>query len=311
MRKSKERRRALLGAGAYEGRLNGEDEPSTKDAQGYFLEAVTRLVPEIIDDLSKEPFGIYKQVPEFCFNADKERFKKFQQLQSGKQVLERFRWENYKRPCWENIETAFMNPASDSPSADGGLQFGKGAGDPAPVDKDGRIAVFYKSLVAWSERHNLDERWCRERAYDTLEEWSSKPEWFERRYWKFQINYPHPFIAGGEPTFVFERRTQYPLFHLRKADLELAVEEFKRQYGKFQDELEARFKGGGYTPAPLKPLDHHFEWLVRYHVQGWSYAKTAEHYGIQDDSRLRHRVPEVARLINLTLKKRRGRPRKL
>jgi len=51
MRKSKERRREPLGAGAYEGRLNGEDEPSRKDAQGYFLEAVTRLVPAIIDDL--------------------------------------------------------------------------------------------------------------------------------------------------------------------------------------------------------------------------------------------------------------------
>lgn len=172
------------------------------------------------------------------------------------------------------------------------------------------IALFKESLFEWSRRYNLDELWCRQRAYDTLEEWNTKPEWHDQRYWTFQANYPHPFIAGGEPRFVFERRTQYPLLHLRRGDFELAVEEFKRQYTEFQDELESRFKAGGYTPAPTKPLEHHFDWLVRYHVQEWDYPNIASSYQIQDDSHLRHKVPKVARLIGLRLKNRRGRRRK-
>jgi hypothetical protein len=320
MHKANHKRREALGSGAYERKLNGEEEPSTKDAQGHFLQTVRRLVPGIVDDLSGEPFSLYRQIPELCFDADKERVENFQRLNLYDKVRESFMWENYRRPAWENIETPFVNPLYDSSLAEDDERvlraqfdqhFRGGVIDPTPTDKDGRIAAFRKSLIEWSLRHNLDEIWCRERAYNTLEEWSSKPEWLEQRNWKFQINYPHPFIAGGEPRFVFERRTQYPLSHFRKGDFELAVQEFKRAYSRFQDELDASFEAGGYTAAPIKPLDHHFEWLVKYHVQGWDYRKIAESYGIEDDSSLRHRVPEVARLIGLRLKNRKGRPRKL
>jgi hypothetical protein len=104
MRKPRERRRQTLGAGAYESRLNGEDEPSTKDAQGLFLEAVRRLAPGIVEELSEEPFALYKQIPELCFNADKERLAKFRRLNIYDRVRERYLWQEYRRPSWRNIE---------------------------------------------------------------------------------------------------------------------------------------------------------------------------------------------------------------
>lgn len=310
---------AALGAGAYETRLNGEDEPSTKDAQGYFLEAVKRLVPEVLSDLSGAPFSLYKRIPELCFSADKRRFEEFKRLNLYQRVREFFLWERYRRPLWRDIEIPFVNPLTN-PSLDEedeevqrarfNQHFRGHVFDPTPKDKDGRIAAFKKELIGWSVRHNLDEIWCRERAYNTLEEWSSEPQLLQKRNWKIQINYPDPFIAGGEPVFRFERRTQYPLLHFRKGDFRLAVEEFKREYSKFQDRLEASFQAGGYKAAPMKPPDQHFEWLVMYHVKGLTYREIAESCGM-DDSRLRHKVPEVARLIGLKLKNRKGRPRKL
>ena len=319
MSKARNKKRPKLGAGAYESNLNGEEKSSKKDAQGYFLEAVKQIVPKALEDLSREPFNLYRQIPELCFKADAERLQKIERLNLYDQIRERFKWENYTRTPWKHIEIPFVNPLHDPTLSDDdehlnraliNHNFRGGVIDPTPADKDGRIATFKDSLLEWSRKYNLDEIWVRERAYNTLEEWSAKPEWFEHRYWKFEINYPHPFIAGGEPRFVFDRRTQYPLYHSRREDFELAVEEFKRQYAEFQKRIEESLKAGGYTPAPVKPPDNHFEWLVYYHIQGWDYSRIAELYKMDDDSHLRHKVPELARFIGLRLKKRRGRPRK-
>jgi len=318
MRKANNKRRRTLGTGAYEREINGEEKPSKKDAQGYFLEVVRHLVPEVLEDLSGEPSRLYRQIPEVCFKADKERLEKFERLNLYDQIRERYTWENYQRPSWGNIEIPFVNPLLD-PTLDEddervlnarlSQQLRGKIFDPTPADKAGRIAAFRKCLFEWSRNHNLDEMWCRERAYNTLEEWSDHPEWHKQPYWAFQINFPHSFIAGGEPRFVFDRRTQYPLHNTHKFELESAVAEFTRQYDAFLTKFDENAEASGLEPAPIKPPDHVFEILVRYHMQEWKHSEIAKEY-LLSEKRVSHLIPDTARLIGLRLTNRRGRPRK-
>ena len=145
------RTRDTLGAGAYESELNSEDRPSKKDAQGYFLETVRRLVPNVLEDLSGEPFSLYSQIPELCFKADKQRLERFERLNLYDKVRESFTWRNYQRPAWENIEIPFVNPLLDPslPEDDDRVRRAHfdqhlrgGVVNPTPADENGRNRAF-------------------------------------------------------------------------------------------------------------------------------------------------------------------------
>lgn len=304
----KHRKTERLGRSDFESEHAGESLPSTEDARALFLDAVRNLEPSVLDDLSGEPYQLYQQTDLYFESSDKRTDKQ--------DLVTRHLWNSYQRPSWQQIETP---PPTNHPLINY-RQFW----ECSPVETDPHILMFRRCLIEWSRDHKLDEVWCRERAYETLDRWCFSPESYKSRFWIFEIAWPHPFMIGFEPCFNFSRKTQYPLINSHKDELEAAVEEFRRQYDAFLTKFNENAEASGLKASPVKPLGYHFEWLVRRHVQEWDYEEIAEHYkkakagwdkdenrdkGV-DESHIRHKIPEIARLIGLRLKNRRGRPRK-
>lgn len=308
-----------FGHGEYESALRNEAPPSVKHARSYFLDVVKTLAPNVLDDLSNEPYRLYWEA-RLCFEANEQRNEK-------RDLVTRHIWTNYQRPSWKEIENPFKNPLlSDSP--DIGDEYiseipssrlrrkEAEAIDTTPVEKDEHIQVFRDSLFGWSRRHHLDTTWCRERAYETLDFWCFSEEGRKIQMWDYDGAY-QPIIAfrDDHPKFTFEYKTLYPREGFRQDVKQRIMEAVEKDLDAFLDQRESLAKENGMVPPRQKRERQHFEWLVCFQVKQLSYAEILKFYfpkeyaaakltrNISDRTkRIRKAVNEVADYINLPLR---------
>lgn len=176
------------------------------------------------------------------------------------------------------------------------------------------------ALLAWAERFHLADEWVLDAALDTLHRWTQWRKAAEVLEWAYiggswwapvsdeeqQLIFRH---AGWDPT-----SETWESFESRlRADVEWWLEKVRMEY---RPRLLALCEERGWRPTPIKrnrsgsPLLH-FEWLVRYQVQEWGYARIAQAYTDADpqgdkvigEDAVRKAVKSTADLLGLTLRK--------
>lgn len=178
----------------FEKAVGKESLPSVQMARNYFLKAVAERAPEVLQDLSREPFRRFRATNLF-YEADANRaeetrihnliLEEIAENSSEKLFDEHYRltarrlaWTRYERPTWKHIEKPYK-----SPFATFYLK---------PTRRDTRIKRFAQSLFAWSFKHNLNAFWCREIAFETLNHWCSLPKDAAKTNWYFNAPIPAP-----------------------------------------------------------------------------------------------------------------------
>ncbi|PHO06651.1 hypothetical protein BFT35_10340 [Thermoanaerobacterium thermosaccharolyticum] len=95
-------------------------------------------------------------------------------------------------------------------------------------------------------------------------------------------------------------------------EFEKKIDELYTQYKEiYKKEIEDFFKDNDYIPGKGKYEDSHFEWFVRYQVQGWSKEKIAREYHVTRQS-VTNAIDEIGDLVGLKPRptSKGGRPKK-
>lgn len=261
-----------FGHGEYEQLYRNETPASVEHTRNFFLQTVSNVAPEVLDDLGGKPSSLYQQTPALCYEADEKRREK-----SG--VVERYIWSAYQRPAWMHIEIPWRDPLLDAPftdeldddhpvhSAIARKQLGRAIVDPTPADDGGSIAAFKVSLLEWSHEHNLNEMWCRERAYATLDLWCYSPGCRKARIWQEEPAY-RPIMRVGyrgyRPNFdfVFKHEMFYPREGFRQQVKQRILKACEEQLNAFLDQREQAAREGKMVATQQRRVEEHFEWLV-------------------------------------------------
>jgi len=146
-----------------------------------------------------------------------------------------------------------------------------------------RLAPFNDALRTWSDQFHLADEWCAQVALHTLNDWarSSHPV---REPLRFRL----PSFGGAvpeDPTPPDFRLPEWsPTFETWAEVEERARAAFENALKQYREAGRAWAGGLGLEAAPTmkapKDLDlsAHFEWLVRWQVQGWTQPRIANEY---------------------------------
>ncbi|MFI5168080.1 MAG: hypothetical protein ACHQQS_15845 [Thermoanaerobaculales bacterium] len=166
------------------------------------------------------------------------------------------------------------------------------------------------ALEAWADGHELRDDWLLRIALHTVASWLAAswaghepPVGFESppfgAHWFRTIPFTFRYPAWN-PT-----HDPWPAYNeaLRKA--------LDRAIHAYRDRSEAEPRKRGLRPAPEKrEIDRHLDWLVKFQVEGKSYNKIAKDPGAPDVRTVQRAVTDTARLVGLTLRTKRKRPRR-
>ena len=143
-------------------------------------------------------------------------------------------------------------------------------------------------VLTWANKHGLGDNWCVGYAILLTNSWAQFPQ--------LRGTLPYAASQAREPTTT----TADPAF----ADL-----------GRIERELRRALKAPGMVRTPKSISFVHYEWLTQYAVRGLSYAEVQStftqrrhHYELKA---IQKAVRLTAKRIGLTLRERRGAPRKL
>ena len=308
----------------FEKAIGRDSLPSVQMARNYFLKAVAEHAPEVLQDLSREPFRRFRATNLF-YEADtnragetsernsileKQNENPSQELFNKHFVLtaRRFAWTRYERPDWKEIENPFQNPLLPK--------------QPTLIESDSRIADFADSLFVWSIKHNLNALWCRQMAFETLDYWCSLPEAAPKVNFNFTVPIPAPVSSiwteakGSNKFKTYE--TAYPAFGIN-ADEEKTILEFcerkempvnRIEVREFLNQCEVAARDNQFTETPRRHSIQHFDWLALYQCAGWSGRKIAERIN-QKPPTVSGEIKNLADFCEIQLRKpERGRPKK-
>lgn len=250
-------------------------------AQQVFLRTVNEIVPEVLDDLNKESFDLFRE----AYRVPVEHYHMKELSDEGNELA---------NALWYVIPVIREEIWSDDPK---------------------EFALFKKSLWNWSEKWNLNTDWCRIRAFYTIATWLLEPKkrseldwYYDNPEWmtKCEIEdyeFKWAWHPGRTPRTVIER-VMRNLFESRMKEYLDRVEE------RFFIENSAR-------RALNKKQEEHFAWLVLFHVKNMAYKDIFNRYkeknNLGTDKAIRKAINETARLIDLPLQQNSrnpGRPRK-
>jgi hypothetical protein len=236
-----------IGGGSYE-RPNRKQ--SKSDLRNRFFDAVNRHASHVLEDLHGEPFRLYIEAS-LGFNSDTSE-KDTDNLNA--EGLANKRAQDWTKHFWNRPEWR--------------RKFENGS-----INYDSRKEAFRQSLFEWSRRNHLDAAWCRECAYETLDNWSyfrsnrEQPQFQPLK--KMMIFFP----IGGEAKGLRRRFTfDYEMVHPQIKAWENTEAElrdaFERQLNALSSDLKSRAKAHGYvlTPEEYQTRKHNsedrFRWLV-------------------------------------------------
>lgn len=232
-------------------------------ARDIFLSHVKKLKPEVLTDLCGEPLQLYQaswlQFPKYSYI----QWPDSSTHQETKDVQEVWAEHYRELPLWGVIEA---NAISDN----------------------GAIGRLRESLFSWSEKHNLNAAWCRERAYLTLEQWSAYPDMAGEEWCPFPVLREGLSDSGMPPGFDWSITTEKSVRYLDwiteqahiklKTDPLLSIvesshqESFVRQVReeakKRCDALRERAESSGFRKVNWPEIGKHALWAAKRQVLG-------------------------------------------
>jgi hypothetical protein len=243
-----------LGKGELEHILKDGSSLSMQDARDYFLFAVKKVAPDVLDDLAGEPFTLYKAAglafDRESFQQDIAHLEPFDQIRESTRRDQNHVWDH---PDWYGFEDH-------------------------EIDYDSNLAALQKSIFDWSERHNLDANWCRERAFETLDSWYQSSGSRENRTWRTYNSMQTIVPDRNGLHFQFSIKSVYPASSFRKQEKERITEHFERELKAFLDGRERRAIENGMKRPKQKHDGSHFEWFAFYQVKLWTGIKIQKHF---------------------------------
>jgi hypothetical protein len=199
-------------------------------------------------------------------------------------------------------------------------------GSPWPSE----VLRLHESVRAWADRWHIAEEWCIEQALWALSYWSNQEDLRVERQlpllqadelgvqlgWDLEIpqylTYRCTPIGRREQRFAFEHEG-WELIKIARVEAEQRLRAaFEEELSAYLDRMEHLATTRGLVPVPQKRGVEHFEWLVRYQVQGHSYQAIARE-ACRDRKTVADAVRETAALLQLSLRPpgHPGRPSKL
>lgn len=284
--------------GEYEYVPLGGERLSVKHLRNDFVQTVTKLIPEISQELESEFLPLYQQIPLFCYEAGnkvqrEEELKllfvddpvSWQQFRETTDEVKRYAWVKEYQPTWDSleqnwekslVESQHENKSGKKPANSLKLlnRHRQVIADYRSAAMDHGIPEFIKKIVEWSKGINLDEVWFRAHAYKTLDLWCYDELWRREHIWTFEP-YEMPFFAHpipivkGSPVgeFVFKYSTLYPSKGFRREVKDEIMRAFKKELDKFLDEREQAAKNSSMEITPHKQDEIHFVWLALHRVK--------------------------------------------
>jgi len=167
-------------------------------------------------------------------------------------------------------------------------------------------------LLQWAEEYNLEDRWCLEIAFRTVEQWYLNPAFAARLMWARSAVGYNPPVKEEEGRFNFV----FPVWDTvaqERGDYYAEAEKAFRQYlVEYCDRLESLTRERGFIEQKMKREHAHFEWLVWYQVKYKSQSWIGDRFNATR-STVAEGIKDAASMCGLTLRppKVAGRPRKL
>lgn len=176
-----------------------------------------------------------------------------------------------------------------------------------PLHQNPKITEFVKLMFKWSERHNLNDSWCREHAFETIDLWLHNQDFLKSKIWWVGANQalygvPIHYIRFVKSEFLFNYFTLYPSEGFRQDVIDEISKEFKEQLNNFLNERDAEAKKEGMSKIPRQNELDHFKWLAMYQCLPESLGAIAKKVH-RASKTVEDGVKKVAELINLTLRK--------
>jgi hypothetical protein len=163
------------------------------------------------------------------------------------------------------------------------LELGASSGDP-----------IRRALLGWARRWHLSDTWCLKAAVLTLERWVTDDASCEERSWYLQPTEGESDGFGANdlrfqiPGSAKEMRPSLPpgTFHFdprleTRAEALLRARAIANALEAFIDRTLERAEGAGLQSSEATARPEHFEWLVAYHILGWTWAKIRERHAAQ------------------------------
>jgi hypothetical protein len=251
---------------------------SQRGAQHEFLREIKRTAPEVLDDLSKGPFALYREI-----RGDPVEYHR---RLRGEELTAK---ENERANAHPYITSAIWRDMAEG--------------------KADEFEPLVESLRCWSQRWNLDEDWCRAFAFFALANWLMVPEKRTKRDWNYMsIDWGIPFEVE---VFKFEW-AWHPLRNQR-ANIESVMRKmFEEQMKEYLDGIEKRLiDQSGAVRALTKTQSAHFAWLVSYQIKGESQLAISKRVHASRQTAA-DGIKLTANLCDLKLRRRNppGRPRR-
>jgi len=160
------------------------------------------------------------------------------------------------------------------------------------------------AISKWAERWRLTDPWCLALAKDTIRWHRTDPA---AQGWEFEgtsIFVGH-FAFKIPPLRIKESFYHDPTWRRRREFKEYVIGQVAERVDEYCDQIEADALKAGLKRVKRKNEASHFDWLVRYHIRGESFASIAQDspYKYQAGRQtVRKAVVELAKIIALTLK---------
>lgn len=249
----------------YEEVFEGEEAQSVQRMQSYFLQRASDLVPKVSEDLIWNLLDLYQKIPEFYYAAKPSRNK------TGNPKL-KANWYGLHRPDWNKIEKASRE----------GLKF-----------KNQNIILFVERMFEWSSLHNLNEVWCREHAYETLEIWAINEKFRNKHFWR-KFPFLRGVAIGGDfsltnfietnafrsipEKFVFEVEP-HKLINLGTSEMKQNISAaFDEKLNNYIETYKKNTKANNLSKTEKKYNPDHFDWLINFQVKGLEYREIFKKY---------------------------------
>jgi hypothetical protein len=180
-----------------------------------------------------------------------------------------------------------------------------------PYERHPSVLALKQSLLEWAEYYNLNDQWCLDKAFRTLDQWYQNSAFAERLMWgREAIGYIPP-VGVEEGKFSFTFPTWDPVSQSRSSYQEEVERAFRQYRIRYCNRIEELTRERDYVERKRKRDSAHYEWLVWYQVKYKSQS-----WIVQEFNATRATVAEAikgaASMCGLTLRPRNaaGRPRK-
>jgi hypothetical protein len=270
------------GYGSYE---PSNREQSKEDLRNRFLAAVSKHARHVLEDLSDEPLKLYLRAGlGFNISTYRNNPQESETQERGRREARESSRRDWNRPEWQRHY------------------------EHSSLAYNSRKAEFRQSLFEWSRRNHLDAAWCRECAYETLDDWSySLPAHGHLRFQS--LTQMHKLFSTGRKVerFTFECSVMHPQLTTSEKIEEEIRKKFERQLKTFLKQYDARAKEQGYVPTPeeykSKYSKDRFRWLVEWVVNEKSFqaiiGNNNNSSGGPDYSTVRKTLIQLANAIDL------------